>query len=99
MQYSKVYYSYVIPCLFTDREVWIITANTANDNNKFQFHHLLSYIPKSVQLIFNVIESLRMAGSLLLAELLLLVTEGQAVTSESLGNYVYLNVMYMQKHH
>ena len=84
MQYSKVYYSYVIPCLFT--EVWIITANTANDNKKFQFHHILSYIPKLVQLIFNVIESLIMAGSLLLAELLLLVKEGQAVTSESLGN-------------
>jgi len=57
-----------------------ITANTVNDNNKFQFHYILSYIPKLVQLI-----SLRMAGSLLLAELLLLVKEGQAVTSESLG--------------
>ena len=64
----------------------IITASTANDNNKFQFHHLLSYIPKLVQLRFNAIESLRMAGSLLLAELLLLVKEIQAVTSEILGS-------------
>jgi len=40
MQYSKVYYSYDVPCLFT--EVWIVTANTANDNKNFQFHHIHS---------------------------------------------------------
>ena len=43
-------------------------------------------IPNLVQLRFNAIERLRMAGSLLLAELLLLVKEIQAVTSEILGS-------------
>jgi len=81
MQYSKVYYSYVIPCLFT--EVWILLQTLLMITISFNF---TTYIPSLVQLRFNVIESLRMAGSLLLAELLLLVKEGQAVTSEILGN-------------